>query len=226
VQTILIATDAETVHELRHGPMHDPEAGRRLDAVKLFLDGTLGGRTACLHRPYADGSADDRGMLTLPAPSAYAQLVDAHTAGLQVCIHAIGDRANRTAADLYARLLREHPGPHRHRVEHASSSTPDDRSPRRLDITAVVQPISLESELAWLARRLGDERWTGCTRSGRCSMPGDRGRQLGHADRVERRARRHGLRSSGAAPACTRPDPDRGADGVHVRIRAARQVEG
>lgn len=159
VQTILIATDAETVHELRHGPMHDPEAGRRLDAVKLFLDGTLGGRTACLHRPYADGSADDRGMLTLPAPSAYAQLVDAHTAGLQVCIHAIGDRANRTAADLYARLLREHPGPHRHRVEHASlldAETIDLLG--ALDITAVVQPISLESERAWLARRLGDER--------------------------------------------------------------------
>jgi predicted amidohydrolase YtcJ len=161
VQTILIATNAATMRDLRQGPMHRPDAGRRLDAVKLFLDGTLGGRTACLHRPYADGDGghDDHGMLTLPTERAYAQLVDAHTAGFQVCIHAIGDRANRTAAELYARLLTEHPGPHRHRVEHASVL--DDETIDllgALDVTAVVQPISLDSESAWLAKRLGDER--------------------------------------------------------------------
>jgi predicted amidohydrolase YtcJ len=161
VQTILIATGAAQVRELREGPMHRPEEGRRLDAVKLFLDGTLGGRTACLHRPYADGDGghDDHGMLTLPTDRAYAQLVDAHTAGFQVCVHAIGDRANRTAAELFKRLLREHPGPHRHRIEHASVL--DDETIAllaALDVCTVVQPISLESESAWLAKRLGDDR--------------------------------------------------------------------
>ena len=54
VQNILIAADPTTVETMREGPLHQPGARRRLDAVKLFLDGTLGGRTACMHQPYSD----------------------------------------------------------------------------------------------------------------------------------------------------------------------------
>jgi hypothetical protein len=158
VQTILVATSAADVAAQRQGPLHAPDRRRRLDAVKLFLDGTIGGRTACMHAPYADGPGS--GMLTLAPESAYAQMVDAHSAGLQICIHAIGDRATATAAGLYERLLREHPaGDHRHRVEHASVL--DDRTVALLadlGVAAVVQPISLASERRWLAKRLGHDR--------------------------------------------------------------------
>src|SRR5690606_17288903 len=127
--------------------------GRRVDAVKLFLDGTLGGASACMHHPFADRT-DTAGMRTLPDDEAYRRMVAAHLAGLQICVHAIGDRANHDAADLFARLLIEHPGAHRHRVEHASVL--DDKTVEsfaRHGVSCVVQPVSLRSEAHWLAAR-------------------------------------------------------------------------
>lgn len=158
VQTIVIGASAGAVRDLQSSPLHDPGRRRRLDAVKIFLDGTLGGRTACLHRPYAD--ADGCGMLTLDPDAAYDRMVDAHLAGLQVCLHAIGDRANAAAVALFGRLLAEHPvAGHRHRVEHASVLDADTVvGLAELGVSAVVQPISIESERQWLASRLGPDR--------------------------------------------------------------------
>lgn len=155
VQTILVAPDAAQLAAMRATPLHRPAGGRRLDAVKLFLDGTLGGHTACMHEPFADHPG--AGMLTLDPAAAYAAMVDAHLDGLQVCVHAIGDRANRVAVDLFGRLLAEHPAPdHRHRIEHASVVDPHTvERMGALGVTAVVQPISIASERPWLAKRLG-----------------------------------------------------------------------
>src|SRR5690606_4956935 len=114
--------------------------------------------TACMHAPFAD-RGDTSGMRTMGDDDAYERMLAAHLAGLQVCIHAIGDGANRAAADLFSRLLREHPGSHRHRVEHASVL--DDQTVdafAELEITCVVQPIDLRTEAHWLADRLGPER--------------------------------------------------------------------
>jgi len=159
VQTALIAADPAMVDELRTIPsLHSPSDRRRLDAVKLFLDGTLGGATACMHLPFAD-RPDTAGMRTLGDEDAYARMVAAHTSDLQICVHAIGDRANHEAADLFRRLLAEHPGPHRHRVEHASVL--DDETIdafASLGITCVVQPIDVRTEAHWLGDRLGAER--------------------------------------------------------------------
>ncbi len=157
VQTILITPDPAEVETLRASPLHRPGAGRRLDAVKLFLDGTLGGRTACMHQPFGDH--DGTGLATLPLGEARRRVESAHLAGLQVCIHAIGDRATRDAVDLLAEVVAAHPGPHRHRVEHASVL--DDATVERMaevGVAAVVQPISLRSEAHWLARCVGPER--------------------------------------------------------------------
>lgn len=158
-QTILIAPDLAAVDEWRtETALHDPANGRRLDAVKLFLDGTLGGATACMHSPFADRTHTS-GMRTMSDDDVYRRMSAAHIAGLQVCVHAIGDGANRAAADLFGRLLDEHPGPHRHRVEHASvldETTIDAFA--EMGITCVVQPISIRTESHWLADRLGPER--------------------------------------------------------------------
>lgn len=158
VQTILVAAGPAEVAGLRSTPLHRPDAGRRVDAVKLFLDGTLGGHTACMHQPFADHAGS--GMLTIDPVAAYATMADAHLAGLQICLHAIGDRANRVAVELFGRLLDEHPAAdHRHRVEHASVvDAPTMARLGALGITAVVQPMSIESERRWLAKRLGPER--------------------------------------------------------------------
>ena len=159
LQTVLIAPDLGAVEAFRAVPsLHDPARRRRVDGVKLFLDGTLGGATACMHAPFADRSHTS-GMRTMGDGDAYDRMVAAHRAGLQVCIHAIGDEANRAAADLFARLLAEHPGDHRHRVEHASvldEATVDLFANHR--ITCVVQPINLRTEAHWLGARLGPER--------------------------------------------------------------------
>lgn len=159
LQTILIAPDLADVEAWQGvASLHDPAKRRRLDAVKLFLDGTLGGATACMHAPFADRTHTS-GMRTLDDASAYERMVAAHLAGLQICVHAIGDKANRDAAELFARLLREHPGGHRHRVEHASVL--DERTIElfaEFDIACVVQPISLRTEAHWLPARLGAER--------------------------------------------------------------------
>lgn len=159
VQTVLVAPDLEAVADLQAVPaLHDPARRRRVDAVKLFLDGTLGGATACMHEPFAD-RRDTAGMRTMGDDEALRRLEAAHCAGLQVCVHAIGDRANRAAADLFARVLARHPGPHRHRVEHASVLDQHTvESFAAHGITCVVQPVNLRSEAHWLAGRLGPDR--------------------------------------------------------------------
>jgi predicted amidohydrolase YtcJ len=158
VQTILITPEPGEVLAARSPALHDPARNRRLDAVKLFLDGTLGGRTACMHGPFADDDAA-HGMRTLDDDEAFRRMEAAHLAGLQICVHAIGDAANGAAAHLFERLLERHPGGHRHRVEHASVL--DDHTVEAfssMGLTAVVQPINLRSERHWLARRVGPER--------------------------------------------------------------------
>lgn len=159
IQTVLIGAAPAVVDELRTvASLHDPSKRRRLDGVKLFLDGTLGGASACMHAPFSD-RRDTQGMRTLGDDEAYARMVAAHTAGLQICVHAIGDKANQAAAALFTRLLRDHPGPHRHRVEHASVLDPATIDAyAELGITCVVQAIDIRTEAHWLADRLGSER--------------------------------------------------------------------
>lgn len=158
VQTILITPDVGDVGVYRDTPLHQPTAGRRLDAVKLFLDGTLGGCTACMHLPFSD-HPDTKGMTTIDPDEAYRRLEAIHLAGLTACVHAIGDAANAQATKLFDRVFGAHPGDHRHRVEHASVLDPEtiDRF-AELGLTAVVQPINLRSEAHWLSDRVGPER--------------------------------------------------------------------
>lgn len=157
VQTILIGADAcELVDQMADTPLHDPARRRRLDGVKLFLDGTFGGHTACLHHPFAD--APGSGMLTSDPDDAYAWAELAHLAGRQICVHAIGDAATAEAVRLFTRLADRHPGTGvTHRIEHASLVDPATiEAMADLGVAAVVQPMFIASERDWLAKRLGD----------------------------------------------------------------------
>jgi hypothetical protein len=143
--------------------LHDPPRNRIVGGVKLFLDGTLGARTAALHHPYSDSPAD-KGWLTVDPKVALARMETAHLAGLQVDISAIGDAANTLALDLVADLQARHPVSHdgtrpRHRIGHVSVL--DETAAERfveLGVTAVVQPLYLRAESDWLHKRLGPER--------------------------------------------------------------------
>jgi len=89
----------------------------RLGPVKIFADGSLVGRTAAVHDPYA--GSDGSGYLQADAADLQAAIIAAHRSGWQVATHAIGDRAIDVVLDAYDRALAEYPRPDpRHRIEH------------------------------------------------------------------------------------------------------------
>ncbi len=155
----LISADAEKILAARETPLHDPEAGRRVGGIKIFADGTLGSCTALMDAPFSD-QPERQGFMTTEEDEIYRRMSAAHCQGLQIGIHAIGDRANRCCLELYERLLTEHPrADHRHRIEHASVL--DDESIERMARLGVVvstQPLFIHSEKTWLHRRLGPDR--------------------------------------------------------------------
>ncbi|WP_405802665.1 amidohydrolase [Streptomyces halstedii] len=133
-------------------------------AGDLFVDGSLGSHTACLHEPYAD--APHTGTAHLDARQIAAHVTACTEAGLQAGFHAIGDAALtavvagvRAAADTLG-LARVRAA--RHRVEHAEMLTPETVAAfAELGLTVSVQPAF---DAAWggpdamYARRLGAER--------------------------------------------------------------------
>ncbi|MET8645861.1 amidohydrolase family protein [Streptomyces sp. NPDC004675] len=146
----------------------DVDKARRLGAVgaagDLFVDGSIGSHTACLHEPYTD--AAHTGAAYLDAAAVAAHVVACTEAGLQAGFHAIGDAAVvavvegvRAAAEKVG-LARVRAA--RHRIEHAEMLTPETVAAfAELGLTASVQPAF---DALWggadgmYAQRLGAER--------------------------------------------------------------------
>jgi predicted amidohydrolase YtcJ len=134
----------------------------QIGGLKTFADGGLGASTAWLFAPYDDapntsGLASDE----LQDPNQmYAEIKGADQAGLQIAIHAIGDRANRTILDFYQRIEEEDgPRDRRLRIEHAQHLTAVD-IPRfaQLHVIASMQPYHAIDDGRWAQKRLGAER--------------------------------------------------------------------
>ncbi len=90
----------------------------KIGPAKIFLDGSIGGRTARMREPYA-GDADNRGLWMQEPGQMSDTLARAHAAGWQLCAHAIGDAAIDLLLDCYERILAEMPRPDaRPRIEH------------------------------------------------------------------------------------------------------------
>ncbi|MEU4212585.1 amidohydrolase [Streptomyces sp. NPDC026206] len=134
-------------------------------AGDLFVDGSLGSHTACLHEPYADAPGQ-RGTAHLDAGAVAAHVAACTEAGIQAGFHAIGDAALsavvdgvRSAAD---RLGLARVRAARHRVEHAEMLSPELIAAfAELALTASVQPAfdaAWGGDEAMYARRLGRER--------------------------------------------------------------------
>ncbi len=143
----------------------------RVGAIKTYTDGSIGGRTARLSAPYADGGGD-RGVL-LESPADLATLVErADSAGLQVALHAIGDEAISVALDALAETAGG-----RHRIEHAEVLT-DDLTERLGESGVVVsaQPNFLKwaREGGLYDSRLGVERRRDSNRFGALQEAGAR----------------------------------------------------
>jgi predicted amidohydrolase YtcJ len=95
----------------------------RLGPLKFVADGGIGARMAAVTQPY-EGS-DSLGFLSEDPESLAGRMEAAHVLGFQISIHATGDRALDLVLSNYEEILRRHPRPHRHRIEHAMVCRPD-----------------------------------------------------------------------------------------------------
>jgi predicted amidohydrolase YtcJ len=156
---LLFANDAAPILAARQTPLHQAERGGHfIGALKIIVDGTLGSCTAWVSEPFADHQ-DKTGFLLHEEAEIFRRMAAAHEAGLQIAAHAIGDRAIGLCLDNYDRLQGGRPGPHRHRIEHASVLNAEliDKM-ARLGVCVVAQPLFIDAEKHWLERRLGPER--------------------------------------------------------------------
>ena len=128
-------------------------------AIKHSIDGALGSRGAWLLEPYSD-KPDDRGDNTTPPATIRETAKLAVEHGYQLCVHAIGDRANRETLDIFAEAFKGRDGKElRWRVEHAQHLHPAD-IPRfgKLGIIASMQGIHCTSDAPYVPARLGSKR--------------------------------------------------------------------
>ncbi|MEO8431360.1 MAG: amidohydrolase [Acidobacteriota bacterium] len=134
----------------------------RLGGVKGYADGSLGSSTALFDQPYSD-EPGNRGVFAsdaIPLSRMEERVAGADRAGLQVVIHAIGDRANAEILDLYDRVFRANGSrDRRFRIEHAQHLRQAD-IPRfaRLGVIASMQPYHAIDDGRWAEKRIGRER--------------------------------------------------------------------
>lgn len=158
----LIYTDRpKKLNKLKRFPFDDGknDGKFKVGGLKAFLDGTFGARTAYMFEPFSD-AANMCGFCVIDEERLYNKMKEAHNNGYQIGIHAIGDKGNRIAVDLFKKLLKEYPRKdHRHRIEHASMLTDDViKDMKELGLIASCQPPFINSEYTWLEKRLGKER--------------------------------------------------------------------
>lgn len=148
----------------------------RISAVKGYVDGTLGSRTAAMLAPFSD-DPHNSGIPRMTPEELTRKVVAIDAAGFQVALHAIGDKANRMALDAFEAammwaekrrgegdkkrsLARDSVG--RHRVEHAQVIAPSDFARfHDLGVLASMQPSHAISDKRWAPDRLGEYRSLG-----------------------------------------------------------------
>lgn len=120
----------------------------RIGPVKIFTDGSAGGRTAAMKEPYLGNDPDDKGLLCIPDQDELnAMVLDAHRKGYQMAIHAIGDAAIEEVLNAYEVALKDTPDPdRRHRIEHCGWLS-GDQMQRMKDMH--VLPVPQPSFLYW-----------------------------------------------------------------------------
>lgn len=128
--------------------------------VKVYADGALGSRGACLLQPYSDKPGWQGFLLRNKSHYDSLAAVLAKT-GFQMCTHAIGDSANREMLHIYNKYLKGK-NDKRWRIEHAQIINPDDFTLfGSASIVPSVQPTHATSDMYWAEERLGKERLKG-----------------------------------------------------------------
>jgi predicted amidohydrolase YtcJ len=133
-----------------------------LGAVKAFADGSLGSSTAWFFQPFTDapGNSGIPSDELVNPEKMYEEIQSADRAGLQIAIHAIGDRANNTILNFYEKLEQQDGMRDRRlRIEHAQHLLASD-IPRfgSLRVIASVQPYHCIDDGRWAESRIGADR--------------------------------------------------------------------
>jgi len=130
-----------------------------IGGVKGYMDGSLGSRTALFYAPYADDPKTS-GLLRTAEDSLRRWIGAADSVGLQVTVHAIGDRANGLILDIYDSVARAHgASDRRFRIEHAQHlRSRDVERIARLGVMASMQPYHAIDDGRWAEKRIGPDR--------------------------------------------------------------------
>ena len=131
----------------------------QIGGLKGFVDGSLGSHTAAMFDGFSD-KPTDKGFFVTPPESLYARTSGADRAGLQVIVHAIGDRAIATQLDIFQRVAMEDgPRDRRFRIEHAQHIAAKDM-PRfaALGVIPSMQPYHAIDDGRWADKLIGADR--------------------------------------------------------------------
>ena len=144
---------------IQRGPWQTKDGLIVVRAVKGYADGALGSRGAALLEPYTD-RPETRGLVGMPRGAILELAQRCADAGMQLCMHAIGDAANRTVLDAYAGVkVGAGLAARRFRIEHAQVIAEADFARfRDLGVLPSMQPTHLTSDMPWAESRLGPER--------------------------------------------------------------------
>ena len=134
----------------------------RIGGLKGFSDGSLGSTTAFFYSPYSD-APDTRGLAgdeMYPEGAMLKRVREADQAGLQIMIHAIGDRANDMILSIFEEISRaDSARDRRFRIEHAQHLRPQDIGRfARSKVIASMQPYHAIDDGRWAEKRIGKER--------------------------------------------------------------------
>ena len=130
-----------------------------IGGVKGFVDGSLGSHTAAFLEPYTDLTTDS-GLFVNSSEDLYNWVLKSDSAGIQVSIHAIGDRAIRFLLDTYEMVEKENGDrDRRFRIEHSQHIAPSDiERYARLNVIASMQPYHAIDDGRWAEPLIGPER--------------------------------------------------------------------
>src|SRR5262245_31196073 len=154
---MLSAGETEAINK---GPWQSSDGLLQVRAVKGYADGALGSRGAALLAPYSDRPGT-RGLPLTAGLKELAQRCADH--GMQLCVHAIGDAANRAVLDVYEQTkFKGDRAAARWRIEHCQVVAPEDFARfAALHVVPSMQPTHLTSDMPWAPARLGPERIQG-----------------------------------------------------------------
>ena len=134
----------------------------RWGGLKGFVDGSLGSRTALFHEPYTDAPGS-RGIKVVDLGDLRRWISAADKRGLQVAVHAIGDKANDLLLDMFADVIRANgERDRRFLVEHAQHIRPQSIARfSELGVIPSMQPFHAIDDGRWAVKRIGAERLNG-----------------------------------------------------------------